>query len=184
MSEQLKESLSAVMDGEAETFEVRRVLDECAKDEGLAQTWARYHLVGSVLRGEQSERQARMPDAIWAALEEPRGTDDPLFESAAGESRKSGWARLLGPVAGIAVAATVAFGIVVSLDTGSGEVTDQPDLVVTNPVEQRVITPDVSTSDLQRANAYYLEHHRLANTIDDSGMLRFARPVPESFDEE
>ena len=52
MSEQLKESLSAVMDGEADEFEIRRVLDEATSDAELRGVWERYHLIGSVLRGE------------------------------------------------------------------------------------------------------------------------------------
>ena len=52
MSEQLKESLSAVMDGEADEFEIRRVLNEAADDPELRGVWERYHLVRSVMRGE------------------------------------------------------------------------------------------------------------------------------------
>ena len=56
MSEKLKESLSAVMDGEADEFELRRVLDEVSKDAELASSWDRYHLIGSVMRGERLAR--------------------------------------------------------------------------------------------------------------------------------
>ena len=41
MSEKLKESLSAVIDSEADEFETRRVLDEAATDAELKQTWER-----------------------------------------------------------------------------------------------------------------------------------------------
>ena len=46
MSEKLKGSLSAVIDGEADEFELRRVLDEVDKNEELRSTWERYHLIG------------------------------------------------------------------------------------------------------------------------------------------
>ena len=59
MSEQLKESLSAVMDGEADEFEIRRVLNETANDSELRGVWERYHLVRSVMRGEGRTRGAR-----------------------------------------------------------------------------------------------------------------------------
>ena len=41
MSEKLKESLSAVVDGEADEFELRRVLDEINRDQILAESWER-----------------------------------------------------------------------------------------------------------------------------------------------
>ena len=44
MSEKLKESLSAVIDGEADEFELRRVLDEIGRNDQLALCWERYHV--------------------------------------------------------------------------------------------------------------------------------------------
>jgi len=63
MTEQLRQSLSAVIDGEADAFELRRVLDELDRDPELRAAWDRYHLIGSVLRGErtvQSRSAARV----------------------------------------------------------------------------------------------------------------------------
>lgn len=54
MTEQLKESLSAVLDDSADEFELRRVLDEAGRNVGLRETFERYQLVKSVLRGEGS----------------------------------------------------------------------------------------------------------------------------------
>ena len=39
MSEQLRESLSAAMDDEADAFELRRMLDEAQGDEALREQW-------------------------------------------------------------------------------------------------------------------------------------------------
>ncbi len=74
MTEQLKQSLSAVVDGEADAFELRRVLDELEHDAELRATWSRYHLIGSVIRGERSAAtsvvaralERRVPIAIRA----------------------------------------------------------------------------------------------------------------------
>ena len=52
MSEKLKEALSAVIDGEADEFELRRVLDEMGKDVELAGSWERYHLIEITSRTE------------------------------------------------------------------------------------------------------------------------------------
>jgi hypothetical protein len=70
MSEQLKESLSAVMDGEADEFEIRRVLNEAADDSELRGVWERYHLVSSVIRGEGRKRGARtLGREFWAQID-------------------------------------------------------------------------------------------------------------------
>lgn len=48
MDERMKESISALMDGEANELEMQRVLSHV--DEDLAQTWHRYHQVRQVVR--------------------------------------------------------------------------------------------------------------------------------------
>ena len=52
MSEQLKEALSAALDNEADEFELRRVLDEAGRDESLRETFERYQLIQSIMRGD------------------------------------------------------------------------------------------------------------------------------------
>lgn len=52
MSERNKESLSALMDGEADELEVRRVLNQLDKDDELRDNWKNYHLMGSLMRDE------------------------------------------------------------------------------------------------------------------------------------
>ncbi|MFM7119618.1 MAG: sigma-E factor negative regulatory protein, partial [Gammaproteobacteria bacterium] len=83
MTEQLKQSLSAVIDGEADAFELRRVLDELDRDADLRATWSRYHLIGSVIRGERTARtgavaralERRVPIAIRAGSSAANAAD-------------------------------------------------------------------------------------------------------------
>lgn len=56
MSERNKESLSALMDGEADELEVRRILNQLDKDDELYDSWKNYHLMGSVMRDEYFDR--------------------------------------------------------------------------------------------------------------------------------
>lgn len=56
MSEQLKEALSAALDNEADEFELRRVLDEAGRDESLRETFERYQLIQSIMRGDADAR--------------------------------------------------------------------------------------------------------------------------------
>lgn len=60
MSERLRQSLSALMDDAADDLELGRILR--AMDEGdseLREAWSRYHLVGAVMRGQDSVASQR-----------------------------------------------------------------------------------------------------------------------------
>ena len=149
MSEQLKESMSAVMDGEADAFELRRVLDEATGNEDLREQWHRMHLMRDVLRGElastddartlrervQIELAAPFDDAVQA---------EPLHEVAGGggASSRPNW---LGRMTGTAVAAGVAMLIVFSADFGGAP--DAPELAEADPFMNTEIT-EVDDDDL------------------------------------
>lgn len=53
MSQNTRESLSALMDGESETLELRRVLKALPDDSDAADTWRRYHLARSLMQRER-----------------------------------------------------------------------------------------------------------------------------------
>ena len=50
----MKESLSALCDGECDELEVRRVLNQVGANPVLREQWQRYHLIGAMMRGEPS----------------------------------------------------------------------------------------------------------------------------------
>ena len=119
MSEQLKESLSAVMDGEADEFEIRRVLNETADDPELRGVWERYHLVRSVMRGEGRMRGAdRLSARFWTQID--AGDEAPRRVSSTGErprTPRSNWMTWGQRVAGVAVAAGVAAAVIIGYRT-------------------------------------------------------------------
>lgn len=89
--EREREVLSSLLDGETSELETRRILRDL-DDEGAAQ-WARWHLVGDILRHQEvAAVPADFNARLSAALAEEKG-------------RRSGW---LGGVARAAVAASVA----------------------------------------------------------------------------
>jgi hypothetical protein len=55
------------MDGEADEFEIRRVLNEAADDPELRGVWERYHLVRSVMRGEMYARRRSVEQTVLDA---------------------------------------------------------------------------------------------------------------------
>lgn len=53
MSQNTRESLSVLMDGESDELELRRVLKALPKDDDAADTWRRYHLARSMMQREK-----------------------------------------------------------------------------------------------------------------------------------
>jgi sigma-E factor negative regulatory protein RseA len=128
MTEKLRQSLSAAMDDEADAFELRRVLDELNRDPELRGAWERYHLIGSVMRGEHRAVRPGLRERVWQALDgstdaiqqfeqefeqefEPAGVPPadlaPERQPAVAVNR-----RRIRPYAGLAAAAAVAMAVV------------------------------------------------------------------------
>ncbi|MBN2886402.1 MAG: sigma-E factor negative regulatory protein [Chromatiaceae bacterium] len=116
MIDEQKRQLSALRDGELDTSPTARLLNELSLDPDLRATWARYQLIGSVIRGEQlNPEHACIADRVAQALEH-----EPLpFIAPAGSRRKGkgkGAERAsLSPMAGMALAAAAAFVTVFAL---------------------------------------------------------------------
>ncbi|MEE9100335.1 MULTISPECIES: RseA family anti-sigma factor [Pseudomonas] len=66
--EALQESLSAVMDNEADELELRRVLAACGEDAELRATWSRYQLARAVMHREPALPKLDIAAAVSAAL--------------------------------------------------------------------------------------------------------------------
>jgi len=133
MTEQLRQSLSAVVDGEADAFELRRVLDELDRDPELRAAWDRYHLIGSVIRGERTVRShsaarelaSRVPRAVRESLPGAAGAaqrdgttgagadsdTDPHIDPNTRDARRAGVRRRT--AVGLALAASVMIAAIV-----------------------------------------------------------------------
>jgi len=185
MTEKLRQSLSAAIDDEADAFELRRVLDELGRDGELKGLWERYHLIGSVLRGEGARVSESLRDDVWSALEAvPAATAD----NAAGLAEPVASPRSrLGRYTGLAVAASVAFAVVIGLDGfGGGDdaalpsVAGSPGSGPAVPSTLPEVTPaaevaaEVSPSDVQRAHAYML-HHAQQQALNQAGVMSFVK---------
>ncbi len=107
MSERLRESLSAMMDGEANELELERILSRIGEDSELRQTWIRYSAVRSLNTGEGV---ANLSLDISQAVQSAIAQDSKSF---AGKASSAGAKRLLKPFASFAVAASVAATVVI-----------------------------------------------------------------------
>ena len=66
------ESLSALMDGEAQELELRRLLQQLPNDSELRAKWSRYQLASSILRKQPYSRVAsfNVADAVQRAIQQ------------------------------------------------------------------------------------------------------------------
>jgi sigma-E factor negative regulatory protein RseA len=182
MSEQLRESLSAAMDGEAGEFELKRVLNELSANEELRGTWERYHLVRGLLRRELGNgTPTDLPERLWARIE----ADESFEQSTEALTESRARPRWLGPIAGVAVAAGVALTIVLGVNLLPSS---REDVVVaesaasieteTTPVAVEVMSQlnaYPSRLDMKRTQAYMLHHAQHTALNEQGSALPFAK---------
>ena len=99
----MKEHMSALVDGELEMRAATEVIDVLIEDEELRVRWSRYHMVRDVLRHKV------YPDARDTLCDRVRNclSDEPLHFPASRWSPRQ-WRHTLKPMAGMALAASVA----------------------------------------------------------------------------
>ena len=194
MTEKMRESLSALMDNEANEMELQRVLKQVGDDEELRQTWVRYHAARTVMTGQgvqnmQLDISGRVRDAIRE------------------EARPGLRERVLRPVASFAVAASVAATVVIggqqlaqissaedpygsqAVASGSASPVGLVNTLGAMPVQASfgtqsvpVLQPTTGTAykelARQRLDMYMQEHAEHAALNSPQGLIPFAR-VPE-----
>jgi sigma-E factor negative regulatory protein RseA len=101
MTEKLRESLSAIMDNEADELELQRVLKHIGEDAELRQTWIRYNAARAVVSGQ---------DVCDLRMDVSSRVASAIAEEAARPSLRQ---RLARPLASFAVAASVAATVVI-----------------------------------------------------------------------
>ncbi len=102
MSEQLRESLSALMDDEASELELQRLLKQLGNDAELRATWVRYNNARAVMSGQEiSHPQVDISARVRQAIDGTPAESPSLRE------------RLFRPLASFAVAASVAATVVI-----------------------------------------------------------------------
>lgn len=88
MSQNTRESLSALMDGESDELELRRVLKALPNDDDAADTWRRYHLARSMMRRERDvDMSVDLSAGVMARLQDepaPTSKDDSTVTRSAG----------------------------------------------------------------------------------------------------
>ncbi|MFG6159688.1 sigma-E factor negative regulatory protein [Halomonas sp. 1390] len=108
MSQNARESLSALMDNEGDELELRRVLKSLDESPDAADTWRRYHLMRSLMRREHEVDVATdLSAGIMARLE-----DEPLPQFEADDKAGDGARRSMSLMRGAGIAAAVSLMVI------------------------------------------------------------------------
>ena len=183
MNEQINEQISAFLDGELPAVERRLLLERLAREPQLRAHWSHYQLIGDSLRKALPPHlDLGFADRVAAALDEI-----PAHQGA----RPGLVARALKPLAGLAVAASVAAVAVLAVQQtqspGPGTVQvaasrpavqDEPAVYarVQDPVAERAAELQ-SAEASHRLNEYLVNHSEYAASGGMSGMLPYVRIV-------
>lgn len=190
MSDTVRESLSALMDGEANEFELRRILN--ADQQAIRSEWADLHRAQQLLKNESS------PFLNWDISSQVMAeiADDELVSSAG-----SGWKQA---VSGLAIAASVAAVVVIgSLGSNMFDSSSQM-MADNNGVSGRVYPAQASSAAVggvavsaqaqaspagpllnndvearKRFEAYLRKHTDRAAFNNGQGMVSYARVVSQ-----
>lgn len=192
MNERMQESLSALMDGQADELEIRRLLKESEHNPNVFASWHSYQLIGAVMRGE-SVSSVDLSKGIRQALDGEPMDDLQGVKMTGKTSARWPWLAASG-----AVAASVMLAVLVGVQWQQQQLAPAA-LVATNatPIANDTVStlaPALATAQVSAAPAelsaaqqqeleqaqqklkeYVLEHNA---TLDDSQQsLPFARTV-------
>jgi len=180
MNESNKEQLSAFIDGELESD---HVLDKLINEQEMKDTWSRYHLIGDALRDNLPENISNQVSIQVAnALR-----DEPTILAPVKKRFN------IKPVAGFAIAASVAMMAVFSIQSGNeinsssngapsiaATTVSQPQTFFTSAQVLPAAVKQSDTLDLlsnQRLNNYLMNHNEYRSNGSVNAILPYVRIV-------
>lgn len=185
MKQEINESVSAFLDQELSPHDLQETLDRVLADETLRGVWDRYHLIGDSIRGEGVRLSAAgIADQVRAGLEV-----EPAILAIQGAKRSytgapSRWRR---PVAGVAMAASVAALALVALPLLTEREPGADPVLVTRPATpvspqapiqyvnsgatrwENLETPEIES----RLNRYLVDHSEYASSGGLGGVFPY-----------
>lgn len=188
-----REQISALVDGELPPAERDALVARMERESGLADTWRRYQLIHAALQHE-APSAVDLSAGVMAALYDEPVVLAPRALPARQPLWRRTWVRAAG---GMAVAASVAFGVALSWQTSSTPSAAQveigaiirdgshPQVLVAPEVAESDAdngTPQVALNDSDRENAYMLAHAEYSERVDD-GITPYARVAGQSEDQ-
>jgi sigma-E factor negative regulatory protein RseA len=177
MSEKINEQLSAMFDDELDQQEHELLIRRLKLEDDLKSSWSRYQLIGDVMRNNI---------AALSTTDLRAGISQQIEQEPAVSTLKpkaSMNTRMMKPVAGMAIAASVAAMAIIGLQNlGQGEspLTDVPRLAQapsTAPLQRVSGTRwDMQQPETEmRLNGYLVNHSEYTSNISLQGMINYAR---------
>lgn len=195
MTDKLKESISALIDGEASEIEIHRLLRQLDGDSTLKVSWINYLQARSVIQGERQITVARHLELHQRISDAVRDEEAYALKS----ERTTPWIRTFAkPIAGLAVAASLAAAVVVGYYNQSPETpgtvataspTISPQAINVQPVSTattaQIVEPQGQSQDLRQLNEaqqaqlreYLNMHDRMARMDPNSRMVIYENPT-------
>jgi sigma-E factor negative regulatory protein RseA len=184
MNDEIREQISALADDELSDVERPLLLSRLERDPQLAACLGRYRLIGEVMRGSGDAATLGIAERVQQFLAE----DEIPMPAAARRPLPARWVK---PVAGLAVAASVALVAVLSVNAlrspGSGSV---PALATADPPNDDGDQVPVRTAAVpgeqwdrldpaidQRLSSYLVNHNEYASRHGTQGVVPYVRIV-------
>lgn len=188
MNDEIREQLSALSDDELNEVEQPLLLGRLQRDAGLRACLGRYQLIGEVMRGTGATATLGVAERVQRAL-----ADDPMPVNAGASAKTALWK----PVAGLAVAASVALVAVLTVTSvNKPPQNDLPALATADPapVAAPVPVPGPAATQVSDAGAderwdrldpsidkrlsgYLVNHNEYAASHGVQGVMPYVRIV-------
>ncbi len=173
MTEKFNEFVSAMLDDEADEFEIRRVLGEIAGNSDLKSTWSRYHVISSVLKREgiSNLEELDIGDTSSGDIESSSGRKN-LGDRTLNRRRLLSRGTLVASLA----AAIAALAIIITInDEGTTQVELADTLVMPDPIVTDDRVP--AESDIRRAEAYLIQHAQHVSMNSSAAPIPFVKVI-------
>lgn len=187
MNERICESLSVLLDGEADELEIRRLLNQTEHDDALLEKWASYQMIGAIMR-QEPVTHLDLAKGVRQALDgEPMDNVQPFPMMAKAKNNHWRWFAASG-----AVAASVMVAVLVGVQWQqgvTGDLQNLPAIAAAQSVNHSVVEPSAvliamdeqqqhQLEEAQRKlQEYVLQHNEQNVGNDTSSMMPFMQTV-------
>jgi sigma-E factor negative regulatory protein RseA len=173
VTEKFNEFVSAMLDDEADEFEIRRVLGEIAGNSDLKSTWSRYHVISSVLKREglSNLEELDIGDASSGDIGSSFGR-----KTLGDRTLNRPWLRSRGTLLASLAAAIAGLAIIITInDEGTTQVELADTLVMPDPIVTDDRVP--AESDIRRAEAYLIQHAQHVSMNSSAAPIPFVKVI-------
>ncbi len=163
MNEDMKEKLSAFMDGEDADASF---IDTLSHDQEARDTWARYHIISDVLSNHYTKDIRKVSTAVNTVL----ANEATLITPRQWFTKKN----IVKQVVGLGVAATVA-AVAVMVVSDIPQTAVAPEKIVIAPITSQPV--NLTAEVEKKLNGYLVSHNEFSASARMKGMLPYTRIV-------